>query len=107
MFDIAWNQEAVSRVCLEDPAGMLEREMAADDIHQLFVRMAVPGADPTLLHPMPDEHHSRAIGHDLPAKSRLRVRHRFFLCVQYLDCAQRHEFSSIPLEGLPCHPSAV
>src|SRR5271155_1811020 len=69
MFDITWNQEAISRGCLEDPAGMLEGEMAADDIHHLFVRMAVPRADPTLLHPVPDEHHTRAIGHDLPPES--------------------------------------
>src|ERR1700728_1844918 len=54
MFDIAWNQEAVSRGCLDDPARMLKCEMPADDVHHLFVRMAVPRAHPTLRHPMPD-----------------------------------------------------
>ena len=35
--------------------------MPADDIHHLFVRMAVPGAHPYPSSPMPDEHHIPAM----------------------------------------------
>src|ERR1700733_14801482 len=100
MFNIAWNQEAVSRLRIEYAAGMLKREMAADDIHQLLVRMAVPGAHPTLLHSMPDQHHARAVRHHLPPKTRLRVGHCFILRRHDLDCAKRHKFSSIELHTI-------
>ena len=87
MFDVAWNQKAVSRFRLEQSAGMLKREMAADDIHHLLVRMAVPGAHPTLLHPMPHQHHARAVGHHLPPEPRLRVGHGILMRRHNLDCA--------------------
>jgi hypothetical protein len=73
MFNIARNQKAVPRYRLEGTAGMLEGEMAADDIYHLLLRMTVPGSNPTLLHRMPDEHYVGAIRHDLPPQPRLRI----------------------------------
>ena len=84
-------QETVPGLCLKDPAGMFKSKMAADDIHHLLVGMAMPGADPTLLHPVPHQHHVRTPRHDLPPEPRLGVGHRFILRTYNLDC--RHAFS--------------
>lgn len=61
MFDVPCNQEAVSRFCLEHPSGMLKTNTTADDVDHLLVRVAVPDADPTLLHPVPHQHHGGTV----------------------------------------------
>src|ERR1700680_758564 len=93
MHDVARYQETVPSLRLKDPTRIFKSEMAADDIHHLLMRMAVPGADPTLLHPVPHQHHVRTPGHDLPPEPRLGVGHRFIPRTYNLDC--RHAFSSI------------
>ena len=95
---VARNQETIPGLRLKNPAGILKREMAANDIHHLLMRMAMPGAHPTKLHPVPHQHHVRTPGHDLPPEPRLGVRHRFILRSYNLDC--RHPFSSIDLHTI-------
>jgi hypothetical protein len=79
MHDVARYQEAIPGLRLKNSARIFKSEMAANNINHLFVRMAVLCADPTLLHPMPHQHHVRTPGHDLPAEPWLGVRHRFIL----------------------------
>src|SRR5271156_2423774 len=98
MHYVARYQETVPGLRLKNPAGIFKSEMTADDIHHLLVRMAMPGAHPTLLHPVPYQHHARTPGHDLPPKARLGAGHRFILRSYNLD--RRHAFSSVELHTI-------
>jgi len=66
---VAGDDDAFAGAHLELAAGVLEGDMTAGDVEQLFVRMLVLRADPALFQLVADEHEVLGVAHDLAAEA--------------------------------------
>ena len=89
------NDEAVAGFGFELSAGVLEYDAAADDVDHLLVGVAVLGAYPALFLEMTDEHHGRAVGHDLALEAGLRCGHGFVVVFGNFDWIGGHSSSVV------------
>lgn len=87
MLYAAGHKEGISRLRLESAAGVLEDEMAADDVDHLLMRMTMASAFPALAHAMPHQHHARAVGHHLTTQPLFGSCHCAVVGGDYLDIA--------------------
>ena len=67
VLDVAVDDEAVSRVGVEDFSVDVDADGSADDVDELVVGVAVPGSDPALVEVVADEHEVIGVGEDLAA----------------------------------------
>src|SRR5882757_5908614 len=72
MLDAAAQDEAVAGFAFELLVAASEAQVTRDHVDQLIVRMGMPGALPSHLHAMLDEHHVLVVREDAPLEARLR-----------------------------------
>ena len=72
MLNASWNHKAVASARVKGLISSFELNVPADDVHQLFMRMTVSGANPSFFHKVTHQHQLAAISEHLSRQTRLR-----------------------------------